>query len=444
MSKSKTMNNSQSINNNSPNNINDCKNEEIVNNSNITTQISSKKNDKKPKKGKKTKAIDFLDYIKDKGITFKIHYEGEIQKTQSLNPKSTPQTEKELSKINSQQKNLNIRNNSNNSKDNSLDNAISNKSSKLINNIKKININTIDSDSNSTKKQSKKTNIPKKISKKSKVNLKRLKVTPQSKYIFKSFPNKKTLLSKQLYKKYHSISSSQYYDYLYNYQPIIQHNIRNQMISLQYFYGQSHLIFYNYQYQMIMKIIQNKKIEPQHLNSSEPEKPCFYHNHSELIETTTTLSLLEFLFSFDNLNVDFILRKLLDEDGYVSVDILVLKHPQAKKFLLTKEKIEKILVNHRQNEITETVETFDSILIRNRCWNEKPEMILSLDKVYQKQLMLLSKIVMNIKINTMNNYNKMLKISQQSFILNLKPKKVLQHQLKVQAVKSLTLSPLKK
>ena len=28
--------------------------------------------------------------------------------------------------------------------------------------------------------------------------------------------------------------------------------------------------------------------------------------------------------------------------------------------------------------------------------------------------------------------------------LNLKPKKVLQHQLKVQAVKSLTLSPLKK
>ena len=91
------------------------------------------KNDKKPKKGKKTKATDFLDYIKDKGITFKIHYEGEIQKTQFLNPKSTPQTEKELSKINSQQKNLNIRNNSNSSKDNSLDNAISNKSSKLIN-----------------------------------------------------------------------------------------------------------------------------------------------------------------------------------------------------------------------------------------------------------------------------------------------------------------------
>lgn len=443
MSKSKTMNNSQSINNNSPNNINECKNEEIVNNSNITTQISSKKIDKKPKKGKKTKATDFFDYIKEKDITCKIHYEGEIQKTQSPNPKFIPQTERVLSKINYQQKNLNLRNTSNNSKDNSLDNAISNKSSKLINNIKKININTIDSDSNSTKKQSKKTNIQKKISKKSKVNLKRLKVTSQSKYIFNSFPNKKTLLSKQLYKKYHSICS-QYYDYLYNYQPIIQHYIRNEMISLQNLYAQSHLIFYNYQNQMIMKIIKNKQIEPQHLNSSEPGKPCFYHNHSELIETTTTLSLLEFLFSFDNLNVDFILRKLLDEDGYVSVDILALKHPQVKKFLLTKEKIEKILANHRQNEITETVETFDSILIRNRCWNEKPEMILSLDKVHQKQLLLLSKIVMNIEINTINNYNKMLKISQQSFILNLKPKKFLQHQLKVQAIKSLTLSPIKK
>lgn len=407
MSKEKTKNNLQSINNNSSNNINDCKNEENINNSNLSTQVLSIKKEKKPKKGKKPKGTDFLDYAKDKGITFIIHYEGESQKIKSPSHKSTPQTKKENPKITSPSKTLNNR--INNNSVNSLDDAINN-----ITNIQKISINTNDNNINSNKKQSKinnTTNPQKKFIKKLNDNLKNLKVTSQYKYIFNYLPNQTNFLSKQLYNKYNSMFF-EYSDHLYNYQQTIHPNTDDQITSLHNFYEEIHQLFYNYQYQMIMKNIQNKQKEPQHFDSSVPEKPFFYHNHSELVEATNTLSLLEYLFDFDNLNVDPLLRNLLDEEGYVSVDILSLKHPQIKKFSLTKEKIEKVLADHRQNEITETVETFDSILIRNRYWNEKSEKILSIDIVYQKQIMLLPNIMMNIKINNINNYN------NESFILN--------------------------
>ena len=103
-----------------------------------------------------------------------------------------------------------------------------------------------------------------------------------------------------------------------------------------------------------------------------------------------------------------------------------------KKFEITKEKLEDILTDHRINEVTETVETFDGFLIRNKEWIDNNEKFLPIDKVYQNTMALMNRLSMNIKIKAMNTalINNMIKLYNQSMILMQQRKILLDNQLK--------------
>lgn len=102
---------------------------------------------------------------------------------------------------------------------------------------------------------------------------------------------------------------------------------------------------------------------------SNPTMPYYYSNKVEEVQTTNLLYLIEKLFTLDNLNEDFNLRKMLDRDGYASLRDLS-AHPQIGLCRVTKEVLDNVFREHRENAVTETVETFDDILIRNRNWNK--------------------------------------------------------------------------
>ena len=95
--------------------------------------------------------------------------------------------------------------------------------------------------------------------------------------------------------------------------------------------------------------------------------PHFYTNHNEEIQVKNILYLIEGLFLEENLIDDFNLIKILDRDGYASLTDLE-KHPQLINFKIKMKDLKIVFLEHRINEITETVETFDDILIRNKDW----------------------------------------------------------------------------
>ena len=59
---------------------------------------------------------------------------------------------------------------------------------------------------------------------------------------------------------------------------------------------------------------------------------------------------------------------MLNRDGYASLKQLE-KHPQLAICKITEVHLKTVFSEHRLNEITETVETFNDILIRNKNWN---------------------------------------------------------------------------
>ena len=122
-------------------------------------------------------------------------------------------------------------------------------------------------------------------------------------------------------------------------------------------------------------------------NSTILKHPYFYQNHNEEIEVNFILYLIEGLFLEENLIKDYILVSLLDRDGYVSL-IQLEKHPQISKFKISLERLNEVFKEHRQNEVTETVETFDEILIRNKDWKniKKNGKLLPSDKIKQNLL----------------------------------------------------------
>ena len=122
-------------------------------------------------------------------------------------------------------------------------------------------------------------------------------------------------------------------------------------------------------------------------NSTILKHPYFYQNHNEEIEVNFILYLIEGLFLEENLIKDYILVSLLDRDGYVSL-IQLEKHPQISKFKISLERLNEVFKEHRQNEVTETVETFDEILIRNKDWKniKKKGKLLPSDKIKQNLL----------------------------------------------------------
>jgi len=99
-----------------------------------------------------------------------------------------------------------------------------------------------------------------------------------------------------------------------------------------------------------------------------PEHPYFYMNHLEEIQIKNVLFLIEGIFLEENLKKDFNLLRILNREGYASLKQLE-KHPLIIKCNnISKEHLKTVFSEHRENEVTETVETFDDILIRNRKW----------------------------------------------------------------------------
>ena len=194
-------------------------------------------------------------------------------------------------------------------------------------------------------------------------------------------------------------------------QVVLPPQIEQQVMSYQ-----NNELYIHYQYMRINNLLSHNELKHKEENTKEPQRPFFYLNHNEEVETHKVLNIIEYLFSIENLNEDYNIRRILNEEGYVSVDDLVDKHPQMKKFELTKEKINDILSEHRMNEITETVETFDGIIIRNKNWNEKQNEIDPIDKVISHTTAMITAMSMNMKINTINTgiiYN-MIKLYEQS------------------------------
>lgn len=99
-----------------------------------------------------------------------------------------------------------------------------------------------------------------------------------------------------------------------------------------------------------------------------PDHPYFYTNHLEEIQIKNVLFLIEGIFLEENLKKDFNLLRILNKQGYASLKQLE-KHPLIIKCNnITEEHLKTVFSEHRENEVTETVETFDDILIRNRKW----------------------------------------------------------------------------
>ena len=138
-------------------------------------------------------------------------------------------------------------------------------------------------------------------------------------------------------------------------------------------------LFIENQFQEIINYIKKKneyEINENNLNHSKiikednketPQHPYFYISHDEEIQIKNVLYLIEGLFHEDNLKKDYNLLKMLNRDGYASIKELE-KHPQVNLCKVSEIHLNTVFSEHRGNEVTETVETFDDILIRNKNW----------------------------------------------------------------------------
>ena len=131
-------------------------------------------------------------------------------------------------------------------------------------------------------------------------------------------------------------------------------------------------------------ISNDNKLEEDNEKKS-PEHPYFYTNHNEEIQIKNILYLIEGLFSEDNLKKDFNLLPMLNRDGYASLSQLE-KHPQIEKCKVLEKHLKIVFSEHRVNEVTETVETFDDILIRNKNWRKIKKEIGDIEKIKENAL----------------------------------------------------------
>ena len=138
--------------------------------------------------------------------------------------------------------------------------------------------------------------------------------------------------------------------------------------------------------------------------------PYYYTDHDEEIKVKSVLFLIEGLFLEEYITKDYILIKYLDRDGYASLTQLK-DHPQLVEFKIDLEFLRKVFMEHRQNEVTETVETFDDILIRNKDWrNIKKKYNLDSQKIQANLLSDMSKIRLTKIQNLMGKKSEMVQI----------------------------------
>ena len=158
------------------------------------------------------------------------------------------------------------------------------------------------------------------------------------------------------------------------------------LTEMSLFYQSNDLINYIYKKNKIL-INNNNIISKLKTNNEEenPEHPYFYINHNEEAQIKNILYLIEGLFNDDNLKNDYNLLIMLNRDGYASLKQLE-NHPQLNLCKITEKYLKTVFSVHRINEITETVETFDDILIRNKKWVKIKKEINDIEKIKQNSL----------------------------------------------------------
>lgn len=148
---------------------------------------------------------------------------------------------------------------------------------------------------------------------------------------------------------------------------------------------------------------------------NQPEHPYFYTNHNEEIRVKFILYLIEGLFFKEHLTHDYTLLNLLDRDGYASLTKLE-KHPQLVYSKISIDSLKPVFLEHRQNEVTETVETFDDILIRNKDWkNIKRKGNLETRKIEQNLLNEMGKIKLAKIQNLMGRKSELIQIQDKLY-----------------------------
>jgi hypothetical protein len=148
---------------------------------------------------------------------------------------------------------------------------------------------------------------------------------------------------------------------------------------------------------------------------NQPEHPYFYTNHNEEIRVKFILYLIEGLFFEEHLTHDYTLLNLLDRDGYASLTKLE-KHPQLVYSKISLDSLKPVFLEHRQNEVTETVETFDDILIRNKEWkNIKRKGKLETRKIEQNLLNEMGKIKLAKIQNLMGRKSELIQIQDKLY-----------------------------
>ena len=150
-----------------------------------------------------------------------------------------------------------------------------------------------------------------------------------------------------------------------------------------------------------------------------PEHPYFYTNHNEEIQIKNVLYIIEGIFYEENLKKDYNLLNMLNRDGYASLKQLE-KHPQLAICKITEVHLKTVFSEHRLNEITETVETFNDILIRNKNWNLIKKEINDIEDIKKFNI----NSMKNIK-----NYQMQKLLDKKQNLLNIKGEILIQYQL---------------
>ena len=154
--------------------------------------------------------------------------------------------------------------------------------------------------------------------------------------------------------------------------------------------------------------------------------PYFYTNHDEEIQVKKFLFLIEGLFFEDHLKKNYVLIQYLNRDGYASLTQLI-KCLQKIELEIDYDSLKKIFMEHRQNEVTETVETFDDILIRNKDWkNIRKRNQLDHKKIEQNLL----NEVGQLKIMKIKNL-----IGRKSELVQIKDRLCFQYHVNIQRMK---------
>lgn len=170
------------------------------------------------------------------------------------------------------------------------------------------------------------------------------------------------------------------------------------------------------------KILNDDNNNHLNINSEKeknPEHPYFYTNHNEETQIKNVLYLIEGLFYDENLKKDYNLLSMLNRDGYASLKQLE-KHPQLSIIKMTEIHLKTVFSEHRENEITETVETFDDILIRNKNWVKIKKEIDDIENIKKFNI----NSMKNIK-----NYQMKKLLDKKQNLLNIKGDIINQYQL---------------